>query len=78
MAGRELKDGAQVLLRGSGGAPFRVTVGQPFTRAAIEQRLASGEWSWPDASPKAAAEESGRAPRKRVARKAAAKPQPGK
>jgi hypothetical protein len=52
--GEELKDGEQVLLRGSAGALFRVTVGQPFTRDLIEKRLASGEWSWPGETPAAA------------------------
>ncbi|MFH8805483.1 hypothetical protein ACH4F6_39080 [Streptomyces sp. NPDC017936] len=56
MAGRELKDGQEVLLRGSGGAPFRVTVGQPFTRDLIERRIKAGEWSWPDDEPEAAAQ----------------------
>ncbi|MFJ4617419.1 hypothetical protein [Streptomyces sp. NPDC088812] len=56
MAGRELEDGQEVLLRGSGGAPFRVRVGQPFTREAIEQRLESGEWGWPDDEPAPAAQ----------------------
>jgi hypothetical protein len=51
---RELKDGEQVLLRGSAGALFRVTVGQPFTRELIEKRMASGEWSWPGETPAAA------------------------
>jgi hypothetical protein len=50
--GRELKDGEQVRLRGSGGAIFLVTVGQPFTRELIEARLARGEWSWPGTDPK--------------------------
>ena len=53
---RELKDGEEVLLRGSAGALFRVTVGQPFTRDLIERRLKAGEWSWPDSEPGAAAE----------------------
>jgi len=56
MAGRELKDGEQLLLRGSAGALFRVTVGQPFTREYVEGRLKSGEWSWPGSSPTPPAE----------------------
>ena len=48
---RELKDGEKVLLRGSAGALFRVTVGQPFTRDLIERRLKAGECSWPDDEP---------------------------
>ena len=51
---RDLKDGEEVLLRGSGGALFRVTVGQSFTRELIERRLKAGEWSWPGSEPKAA------------------------
>jgi len=62
MAGRELEDGQQVLLRGSGGALFRVTVGQPFTKELIERRLKSGEWSWPQDEP-AAAQDAGPEPR---------------
>jgi hypothetical protein len=54
MAGRELKDGDKVLLRGSGGGLFRATVGQPFTKDLIERRLKAGEWSWPDDEPAAA------------------------
>ena len=57
MAGRELKDGEQVRLKGSAGALFLVTVGQPFTRELIERRLKSGEWSWPGSKPKAAAQD---------------------
>ncbi|WP_432132747.1 hypothetical protein [Streptomyces tendae] len=48
---RELKDGEKVRLKGSGGALFLVTVGQPFTRELIEARLARGEWSWPGTDP---------------------------
>ena len=55
MAG-ELKDGEEVLLRGSAGALFRVTVGQPFTRDLIERRLKAGEWSWPGSEPETATE----------------------
>ncbi|MFJ9662821.1 hypothetical protein ACIRPR_33340, partial [Streptomyces griseoflavus] len=62
MAGKELNDGEQVLLRGSAGALFRVTVGQPFTRDLIDKRIKSGEWSWPDEEP-AAAEPFGPEPR---------------
>lgn len=51
---RELKDGEQVRLKGSAGALFMVTVGQPFTRELIERRLKSGEWSWPGETPAAA------------------------
>lgn len=44
-----MKDGQELLLRGSAGAPFRVTVGQPFTQDEIEKRLKSGEWGqWGD------------------------------
>ena len=56
MAAKELNDGEEVLLRGSAGALFRVTVGQPFTRDLIERRLKAGEWSYPDSEPEAAAE----------------------
>ena len=53
---RELKDGEEVLLRGSAGALFRVTVGQPFTRDLIERPLKAGEWSWPGSEPETATE----------------------
>jgi hypothetical protein len=47
-----MKEGQELLLRGSGGAPFRVTVGQPFTREEIGKRLSSGEWAyWEDKAP---------------------------
>lgn len=59
---RELEDGEKVLLRGSAGALFRVTVGQPFTKDLIERRLKAGEWSWPDDEP-AVAEEGEPEPR---------------
>jgi hypothetical protein len=48
MAGRELKDGEEVRLRGSAGALFVTTVGHPFGRDVIERRLGTGEWTWPD------------------------------
>lgn len=70
--GRELKDGEQVRLRGSGGALFLVTVGQPFTRELIEKRLNAGEWSWPGSEPKAAAKGE---PEPRIEEKS--KPAPG-
>ena len=56
MAAKELNDGEEVLLRGSAGALFRVTVGQPFTRDLIERRLKAGEWSWPGSEPETATE----------------------
>lgn len=62
MAGRTLKDGEEVLLRGSGGALFRSKVGQPFTKDLIERRIKAGEWSWPDDEP-AAAKAAGPEPR---------------
>lgn len=43
-----MKDGDLIRLRGSAGAPFMVTVGQPFTQAEIEKRLKSGEWGYWD------------------------------
>lgn len=70
MAGRELKDGEEVLLRGSGGALFRSRVGEPFTKDLIERRLKAGEWSWPDDEP-AAAEPDGPEPRTEVKSKPA-------
>lgn len=54
MGGKELNDGEEVLLRGSAGALFRVTVGQPFTKDLIERRMESGEWSWPGSEPEPA------------------------
>ncbi|MFB7225234.1 hypothetical protein [Streptomyces sp. NPDC056227] len=47
-----MRDGQELLLRGSAGAPFRVTVGQPFTQQEIGKRLESGEWAyWNDQVP---------------------------
>ncbi|MYS74164.1 hypothetical protein GTY88_27645 [Streptomyces sp. SID5926] len=51
---RELKDGEQIRLKGTGGALFLVTVGDVFAKSLIEKRLASGEWSWPGTDPKPA------------------------
>ncbi|MEV5131025.1 hypothetical protein AB0K87_11030 [Streptomyces sp. NPDC053705] len=48
-----MKEGQELLLRGSAGAPFRVTVGQPFTREEIGKRLASGEWAYWEGQPPA-------------------------
>jgi hypothetical protein len=45
MAGDEkLKDGDEVRLIGTGGAPVLLTVGRPFSAQEIEKRLGSGEW----------------------------------
>lgn len=74
MAGRELEDGQEVLLRGSGGALFRVSVGQPFTRDLIERRLKAGEWSWPDDEP---AEAERAKPQPRTERKSKPGDRPG-
>ncbi|MFF1321443.1 hypothetical protein ACFVZZ_18755 [Streptomyces chartreusis] len=46
-----MRDGDELRLIGSAGAPFMVTVGQPFTKAEIQRRLGSGEWSWPGDAP---------------------------
>lgn len=46
-----MRDGDEVRLIGSAGAPFVVTVGQPFTLAEIERRLGSGEWTRPGDAP---------------------------
>ena len=47
-----MRDGDTIRLRGSAGAPFMVTVGQPFTQAEIDKRLKSGEWGyWEDQPP---------------------------
>lgn len=46
-----MKAGDEFRLIGSAGAPFMVTVGQPFTQAEIQRRLDSGEWSWPGDAP---------------------------
>lgn len=42
-----MKAGDELRLIGSAGAPFMVTVGQPFTDKEIQRRLDSGEWSRP-------------------------------
>jgi hypothetical protein len=73
MGGNELNDGDEVLLRGSAGALFRVTVGQPFTRDLIERRLKSGEWSWPGSEPDAA-QAGGPEPRTEVKSKPSDRP----
>jgi len=73
MAGRTLKDGEEVLLRGSGGALFRSKVGQPFTKDLIERRLKAGEWSWPDDEPAAKTGE----PQPRTERKSKPSDRPG-
>lgn len=46
--GADLKDGDEVLLKGSAGALFRVTIGPAFTAADVTARLRTGEWSYPD------------------------------
>lgn len=46
-----MRDGDELRLIGSAGAPFMVTVGQPFTKAEIQRRLDSGEWSRPGDAP---------------------------
>lgn len=46
-----MKAGDEFRLIGSAGAPFMVTVGQPFTEAEIQRRLDSGEWSRPGDAP---------------------------
>lgn len=46
-----MRPGDTLRLRGSGGAPFVVTVGVAFTEADIKKRLASGEWSRLDDAP---------------------------
>lgn len=51
-----MRDGDELRLIGSAGAPFMVTVGQPFTQAEIQRRLDSGEWSWPGDTPQPAPE----------------------
>jgi len=42
-----VRTGDELRLIGSAGAPFMVTVGQPFTEKEIQRRLDSGEWTWP-------------------------------
>ena len=39
-----LKDGDEIRLLGSGGAPVLLTVGRPFSAQEIQQKLGSGEW----------------------------------
>ncbi|MFE7917354.1 hypothetical protein [Streptomyces sp. NPDC057398] len=60
---RELKDGEEVRLRGSAGALFVTTVGQPFSKEAIERRLGTKEWTWPDEDAPEQAEPDGPRPR---------------
>ncbi|MER6603917.1 hypothetical protein [Streptomyces parvus] len=40
----EMKDGDEIRLLGTGGAPVLLTVGRPFSAQEIEKRLGSGEW----------------------------------
>lgn len=60
---RELKDGEELRLRGSGGAPVLLTVGHPFSKETIAQRLGSGEWSYLDDEPAQRPEPDGPRPR---------------
>jgi hypothetical protein len=53
-----MKAGDELRLIGSAGAPFVVTVGQPFTEKEIQRRLDSGEWTWPGDAPAPAPETS--------------------
>jgi hypothetical protein len=46
-----MRDGDEIRLVGSGGAPFLTTVGRPFSKADIQRRLGTGEWSWPGETP---------------------------
>lgn len=56
--GDEMRDGHELRLIGSGGAPFLATVGRPFSAEEIERRLKSGEWRRDDDTPEATADES--------------------
>lgn len=49
--GAKLKDGDELLLKGSAGALFRVKVGAAFTAADVAGRLRTGEWSYPGDEP---------------------------
>jgi hypothetical protein len=60
---RELRDGEEIRLRGSAGAPFVTTVGHPFSREAIERRLDTKEWTWPEDEPAEQAAPDGPKPR---------------
>ncbi|MGW6583440.1 hypothetical protein ACWF76_29360 [Streptomyces globisporus] len=74
MAG-DLKDGDEVRLIGSGGAPVLLTVGRPFSAQDIEARLNSGEWRREgEAAPKSSA---GPRPRKEKVSKPSDDPGPG-
>lgn len=71
----ELKDGDEVRLIGSGGAPVLLTVGRPFSAKDIEARLGSGEWRREgEAAPESAA---GPRPRKEKVSKPSDDPGPG-
>lgn len=54
--GDEMRDGHELRLIGSGGAPFLATVGRPFSAEEIERRLKSGEWRRAEGNPAAGAE----------------------
>ncbi|WP_327436148.1 hypothetical protein OG279_26275 [Streptomyces sp. NBC_01201] len=48
-----LKDGDEIRLLGSGGAPVLLTVGRPFSAKDIQRRLGSGEWQHEGTEPRA-------------------------
>ncbi|MFH9269195.1 hypothetical protein ACH4KN_33830 [Streptomyces sp. NPDC017546] len=74
MAG-ELKDGDEVRLIGSGGAPVLLTVGRPFSARDIEARLNSREWRREGGKPPTSA--AGPRPRKEKVSKPSDDPGPG-
>lgn len=89
----QLKDGDEIRLLGTGGAPVLLTVGSPFSAQEIEKRLGSGEWrregeeaAGSDAGPQPRTEKlsnpededgSGPKPRREKLSKPADDPEPG-
>lgn len=71
----EMKDGDEVRLIGSGGAPVLLTVGRPFSAQDIEARLNSREWR--REGDEALASTAGPRPRKEKVSKPSADPGPG-
>ncbi|MGW6243859.1 hypothetical protein [Streptomyces roseolus] len=71
----EMRDGDEIRLVGSGGAPFLATVGRPFSAEEIERRLKSGEWHREGDKPRQS--EAGPQPRTEKLSKAADDAGPG-
>ncbi|MFG3492999.1 hypothetical protein [Streptomyces sp. NPDC047972] len=73
----EMRDGDEIRLVGSGGAPLLVTVGRPFSAEEIERRLKSGEWRREGDKPPAGETGTGPQPRTEKLSKASDEPGPG-